>query len=84
MQAAILALFAANAVILAVMALAFFAAWLGRRQERYWLSWIVANLVLFASMVCFTLLPVDPAAAPERRISAEPDACDDLVVLVAR
>jgi len=59
MQAAILALFAANAVILAVMALAFFAAWLGRRQERYWLSWIVANLVLFASMVCFTLLPVD-------------------------
>jgi len=59
MQAAILALFAANAVILAVMALAFLAAWLGRRQERYWISWIVANLVLVAAMVCFTLLPVD-------------------------
>lgn len=58
-QAAILALFAANAVILAAMAFAFLAAWLGRRQERYWVSWIVANLVLVASMVCFTLLPVD-------------------------
>jgi len=59
MGTSIVALFAANAVILAVMALAFYAAWLGRRQERYWVSWIVANLVLAAAMMCFLLLPAE-------------------------
>jgi len=55
----IFALFAANAVILAVTALAFFAAWLGQRHARYWLSWIVANLLLAASMLCVLFLPDD-------------------------
>jgi diguanylate cyclase (GGDEF)-like protein len=55
----IFALFAANAVVLAVIALAFYTAWLGQRHERYWISWIIANLVLAVSMVFFLLLPID-------------------------
>jgi diguanylate cyclase (GGDEF)-like protein len=59
MGMSIFALFAANAVVLAVTALAFYAAWLGQRHERYWISWIIANLVLAVSMVFFILLPAD-------------------------
>jgi diguanylate cyclase (GGDEF)-like protein len=59
MGMSIFALFAANAVVLAVIAVAFYAAWLGQRDERYWISWIVANLVLAVSMLFFLLLPED-------------------------
>ena len=59
MGMSIFALFAANAVVLAVIAVAFYAAWLGQRDERHWISWIVANLVLAVSMVFFILLPED-------------------------
>lgn len=46
-------LFAANAIILFVMAGVFHAAGHGRVQEVYWHSWRDANLLLGAALVCF-------------------------------
>jgi diguanylate cyclase (GGDEF)-like protein len=50
-------LFAANAVILLVTALAFFAAWQGQRHEVYWASWIAANTTLATALILFLLAP---------------------------
>jgi diguanylate cyclase (GGDEF)-like protein len=46
-------LFAANTIILFVMALAFLAAWHGRRAESYWGSWAAANIMLAAALLVF-------------------------------
>lgn len=50
-------LFAANAIILFVMAGVFHAAGRGRAQEVYWRSWRNANLLLGSALVCFLLEP---------------------------
>lgn len=47
-------LFAANMMILWVMALALAVACRGRRHEAYWNSWVVANIVLGAALAVFT------------------------------
>lgn len=46
-------LFAANSVILAVFAAAFFAAWNGERHAVYWWSWSVSNVFIALSLVTF-------------------------------
>ncbi|HEV7276255.1 MAG TPA: GGDEF domain-containing protein [Devosiaceae bacterium] len=46
-------LFAANVVVLAVMAAAFGVAGRGRTAERHWNSWLTGNLVLAAALVFF-------------------------------
>lgn len=50
-----LTLFAANSVILYVMAAAFFIAGRGRQGEPYWDSWFVANMLLGTALVFFML-----------------------------
>ena len=52
-------LFLANAIILAVMALAFTAAWRKQKNEYCWLSWIGANVALAVALVGFMVLPLD-------------------------
>lgn len=47
-------LFAANMIILWVMALALAVAGRGRKQEAYWKSWVVANLVLGLALAIYT------------------------------
>jgi diguanylate cyclase (GGDEF)-like protein len=46
MAVSVLTLFAANAIVLLVTTLAFFAAWRGQGHEPYWLSWIAANVTI--------------------------------------
>lgn len=50
-------LFGANAIILIVMASGFLAAWLKRRDERYWPSWIGGNIALATALIFFMYLP---------------------------
>jgi diguanylate cyclase (GGDEF)-like protein len=49
-------LFAANAIILLVMAGGFVAAWL-RQAEEYWLTWMAANVALAAALLLFMFMP---------------------------
>lgn len=49
-------LFAANAIILMVMAGGFVAAWI-RQSERYWLTWTAANVALAAALLLFMFMP---------------------------
>jgi diguanylate cyclase (GGDEF)-like protein len=46
-------LFAANAIVLLVMAGGFLAAWVTRRHEGYWLTWIAANVALALGLLLF-------------------------------
>lgn len=55
MQLDNLTLFAANAIVLAVMAGAFALAGRGRRGERYWLSWCFGNLLLALALVGYII-----------------------------
>ncbi|WP_142849273.1 GGDEF domain-containing protein [Telmatospirillum sp. J64-1] len=54
-------LFAANAIILVVMAGAFFSAWRKQRDSTYWISWVAANLALSAALVIFMVVPAERA-----------------------
>lgn len=60
----IFTLFAANAVVLSVTALAFFAAWRGQRHEIYWISWIAANLTLALALILFVVAPAELSNVP--------------------
>ncbi|PYE28734.1 diguanylate cyclase (GGDEF)-like protein [Rhizobium sp. PP-CC-3A-592] len=53
MEIAAQTLFAANATILIVMDFAFLAAWIRQREVVYWRNWIIANLLIAASLVSF-------------------------------
>jgi diguanylate cyclase (GGDEF)-like protein len=57
-------LFAANAIILLVTALAFAAAWRGQRQERCWGSWIAANTTLALALIFYMLAPAGEDGLP--------------------
>lgn len=57
-------LFAANAVILLVTALAFLAAWRGQREEHYWGSWVAANVILASALIFFMLAPAGQDGLP--------------------
>ncbi len=46
-------MFEACAIVLLVIASAFYAAWMRQRDATYWLSWIVANVLLAASLISF-------------------------------
>lgn len=47
-------LFVANIAIVLVMAIAFAVASWDRRDEPWWFSWVLANLVIAASLACYT------------------------------
>lgn len=51
-------LFLANALVMAVIAAAFLAAWMHQREARHWPSWMMANLLLAGAMTsCMMIGP---------------------------
>lgn len=59
----IFTLFAANAVVLAVMAAGFFAASHKQPDDTYWRSWIAANLALMTALLLFMTFPAEAGHA---------------------
>jgi len=59
-------LFMANAIVMAMIALAFLAAWMHQREARHWPSWMFANFLLSGSMIsCMMIGPgIGLAGAP--------------------
>ncbi len=59
----VVTLFAANALILLVMAGGFLAMWTTDRQEICWASWTAANVTLAVGLILFIVVPARSASA---------------------